>query len=728
MNTAALLPPVPKPPHDPLSWLLDARTGWQAAQLDGIEIAPSDQSLALTPIADSGRLTESGRGFGGLRLPSSMALSPDGDLFLLDNQSGALKRFDRCQCQFDVVPCTAGLGDTPRQVMSPGGIAIGRGNLYLCDTGHNRLLVFSLRGFVLRDTWSPPASAGLAQVWQPSDVTLDSRQRVLVGDPANGCVHVFNAGGHWIKALSGLGDIQAILTDCDDRLYVSVSGEDSVRILDPQTGRLLEQVSRPEQIEGRFAKPPLAVDPAGNVLLSGLCTSLDGQFSESTALFDQTGAKVLAAPPTASLRYFTVGTYLSEPLDSGLYQCQWDRLVLHADVPEGARIQVLTFSAETEQPIALIKTFRDDAWATRQTLHTGQGAESANGWDCLVRSVPGRFLWLKLLFQGNGTATPRVTSIQVDFPRISLRRYLPGVFGAEPLAADFTDRFLAVFDRTFRDLERQIDEQAALFDPLSAPSGNGQDGKDFLSWLGTWLGVATERHWPIERRRRLLKEAGKSFDQRGTLTGLQRYLELYLGLQPSERQCPSAPGCGPCTTAAAPAWRPPPFVLEHFKLRRWLFLGQGRLGAQARLWGEALLHRCQVGGPDALRQTRLGQFRLKGTQKPEPDPFNLYAHRFSAFIPACLSRSAERRKGLERLLAMEKPAHTAHQIVYVEPRFRIGIQSMIGFDAVIGRYPEGVTLDQTALGPASVLGPAASGGPSFQIGVAARVGTSTRLS
>jgi len=48
-SAAALLPPVPRPPHDPLTILLDARVGWSIAGTpDKIEISPLDRALVLT--------------------------------------------------------------------------------------------------------------------------------------------------------------------------------------------------------------------------------------------------------------------------------------------------------------------------------------------------------------------------------------------------------------------------------------------------------------------------------------------------------------------------------------------------------------------------------------------------------------------------------------------------------------------------------------------------------
>src|SRR5512139_3989419 len=142
---AALLPPIPQPPHDPTSWLLDHRAGWRNAPLERLEIT-RDGALVLAQTPDSGRsLTDSDGSFGGLATPVNVALGPDGSVYLLDGTQ--LKRFDPCTCQFGVVPCLGGKGDGPRQLSDPHsdphGIAIRGGNLFICDTGNQRVSIFA---------------------------------------------------------------------------------------------------------------------------------------------------------------------------------------------------------------------------------------------------------------------------------------------------------------------------------------------------------------------------------------------------------------------------------------------------------------------------------------------------------------------------------------------------------------------------------------------------------
>ena len=515
----------------------------------------------------------------------------------------------------------------------------------------------------------------------------------------------------------------------------------TLRLLNPD-GSTAPVTATPEELAPWFPRQPFTVDAEGLLHLGSLCADDEhGRCDQPPSpvrcppnqsiergLFDQFGNVVVSCASPPSLSYANAGSYFSEALDSELYRCQWHRVIIRGDIPAGAGITVFTYSAEAtltnDQVFGL-----GDEWETNQTAsEVGKGE-----WDCLVRSGGGRFLWLRLEFFGNGKVTPRVDSIEIEFPRISLRRYLPAVFGEETTSADFTDRFLSLFDTTLRSVEANLDRQARFYDPLSTPAERDpRTGIDFLSWLGSWIGVSLDRQWAETKRRKFLKQAGKLFDLRGTRAGLWRELLLYLEMEKNCCCCrdqapgrchPSPANCGP-TLRQPCSWEPPPLILEHFKLRRWLFLGAGRIGDQAVLWGKRIVNRSQLNAG-----VKVGHTQLLTPRDPYLDPFNYYAHKFTVFVPACYRKSETLRKGLENLLRDGRPATTLAQIEYVEPRFRVGFQSMIGFDSVIGRYPAGVTLDQTSLGGTSVLTapPHKQGGPSLEIGNQSRIGATTRL-
>jgi phage tail-like protein len=286
-----------------------------------------------------------------------------------------------------------------------------------------------------------------------------------------------------------------------------------------------------------------------------------------------------------------------------------------------------------------------------------------------------------------------------------------------------------LFDATLAGIEHTVDTEARLFDPLSTPAKRvGKAPVDFLSWLASWVGVRFDRSWPETKRRQYLKRIGAILDWRGTVRGIRDLLLLVMGWSDPRACCGALPrkvcGCRPLNCAPAPVrpcYEPPPLILEHFRLRRWLLLGSARLGAQAMLWGSRIANRSQLDVNAKVGHTQL-------TMVPDPlhDPFRFYANRYSVFVPACFGRNSAARKSLENLLRSESPAPVSWTLELVEPRFRIGVQSMIGFDAVVGALPSsGVALGGAKLGKETLL--PGSPAPAIRIGRRGRLGTGARV-
>lgn len=727
------LPLTTTPPHDPRRLPINAHNGWQIAHSENV-LLDACGNLVLDKQISTARLPAEANGsFGGLQFPSHLAQSVTGDIFLLDQKNVLLKKFDPCACQFLTLPCTGGHGKGPREFNQPASIAICGDNLVVADTGNQRLVVYSMLGFIVRAFWRPPIDT--FPVWQPVALAVAGR-KLWVGDPANGCVHQFNFGGKWLGAILGVGAVHALALDNDQRLYVSQGPDSNITVVDVREKKILTSLPNTSTtltlLTSRLCNIAYNISSNGDINLASLCArycaSTDNSVHETTRWFDATG-QAFSPQQTQQLKtYLTTGLIISEPLDSHFYRCQWDRFVLSVAVPRGTRICVSTFTAESPVTLAQLQDLSADQWLTQQwLLPANDSLAPAPEWDCLIRSQPGRYLWFKLDILSDGFSTPEICAIELNYPRISLRRYLPDVFGEEPNAADFTDRFLAVFDRGLRQLEQHIDGFAQYLDPLSAPADAGK--RDFLSWLAGWIGVSLDRQLPLTVRRRMVKHAGKLYQCRGTRKGLRAMLELVLGF--AHKSCgpdndPDA--CTPCTAGATTThWSPPALILEHFSLRRWLLLGVGRLGEQSRLWGQKIVNRTQLNGSHFDGNAQLGITQLNTRQDPLRDPFHVYAHQFSVFLPAWVERISAYQKAIARLVEAEKPAHAQHQIVYVAPRFRVGIQSMIGFDSVIGCYPAGVTLGASALGKATVLSSGEGSSAAARIGINNTIGSRNRL-
>ena len=244
------------------------------------------------------------------------------------------------------------------------------------------------------------------------------------------------------NASPGFGQATWIAIDCRDRIYVIVAGPPAQVVqLDPD-GKRVAIDSTPGELVPLFPRNSISVDAEGLLHLGAFCAGdapvncqspqpplkcPPGQTPER-GVFDLRGNPVdcFVARPAS---YVTQATYTSTALDSEFYRCQWHRIILRGEIPAGSRVTVSTYTAEAELADDDIQNL-GDVWETNQTA-----TEMIKGeWDCLVRSGGGRFLWLRLEFRGNGRVTPRLDSIEIEFPRISLRRYLPACSAKKPSA------------------------------------------------------------------------------------------------------------------------------------------------------------------------------------------------------------------------------------------------------------------------------------------------------
>jgi phage tail-like protein len=513
-----------------------------------------------------------------------------------------------------------------------------------------------------------------------------------------------------------------------DNLDLALSGGRVLRVVGDATEVVTN--ARADLME-RFGRPSIVVDAEGQLDL--LC-------EDGAHLFDLGGTLVSDDRRRRGDRFERQGTYLSSAIDSRIDACPWHRIELRGALPSGTSVEVRALTAEIELSPSELAELPPTDWTSIEPARVMQPVEKwvagPCSWDGLLQAPPGRFLWLQLVLRGEGSQSPCISSAVIEYPRISMRRYLPGVFGSDPAGADFTDRFTAIFDRTLRSIESRVDRLPMAFDPLSAPAEAPAGHPDMLSWLGRWIGVTLSRGWSVDRRRRYLKSVARLYCQRGTAEGLRRQLLLLLGfdraysehclaVRPQCRCTPPRRNCGvcaPCTPAEAP-----PLLLEHFRLRRWLYAGHGRLGTDSELWGQSIVGRSELSGDGRppSGNAQIGVTRLDTVPDPLRDPFHVDAHQFSVFVPARIRDDQAERRALEQLLAVESPAHTNYDIRYVEPRFRVGVQASIGLDSVIARIPSGVTLDATHLRQGSVLS-GSPFGPHLEVDKA-RVGSTTRL-
>jgi phage tail-like protein len=364
--------------------------------------------------------------------------------------------------------------------------------------------------------------------------------------------------------------------------------------------------------------------------------------------------------------YVQDGTWIGEFLDSGIYRCQWHRIELELahELPPGSQITVRTISADDNSvPVPPIDSAH---WAVGGTfvgeLQAGAVDQSEPN-DVLVQSREGQFLRLMIQLHGDGYTTPEVRAVRVYYPRQSYLGYLPAVYSADDESHWFLERFLSIFQTDWDQMEAEIENITALFDPSAVPAR-------FLDYLASWLSLPLEATWDEEQKRALLRIVPQMYKGRGTAASLALFLRVYLQN---------------LTNLKIGAESDFPVLIEGFRERQRIILAGepgSHLGRQALLWGPAQVGRLQL---DVFATE--GEARLVSTGDAQLDIFHEYANRFRVCVPAAWVRSASDEQMLRRAIEAEKPAHATYDLYLVEPRIQVGIQSTVGIDTIIGEYP-----------------------------------------
>jgi phage tail-like protein len=115
--------------------------------------------------------------------------------------------------------------------------------------------------------------------------------------------------------------------------------------------------------------------------------------------------------------------------------------------------------------------------------------------------------------------------------RSSYLDHLPGIYSE----SDFLARFLLIFESVLGPIDRTVGNLHHYFDPGLAP-------RDFVDWLGQWLGFVFDERWPEERRRELVRAAGDLYRWRGTARGLTAYIRAATGITPEVVEGPAGGG------------------------------------------------------------------------------------------------------------------------------------------------------------------------------------------
>jgi sugar lactone lactonase YvrE len=166
------------------------------------------------------------------------------------------------------------MGTDPGQFTNPAALALDAdGNLYVADSGLDRIQVFDAAGGFLRQ-WGQTGTRD-GEFDEIYGVAVDDSGNVYATDYQNTRVEKFGSDGTFVKAWGTPGNAagqlykpEAITTDSAGNVYVADTGNFRVQKFDPDGNHLLTIGSR-GTAPGQLRHPEgVAVDPSGNIYVA----------------------------------------------------------------------------------------------------------------------------------------------------------------------------------------------------------------------------------------------------------------------------------------------------------------------------------------------------------------------------------------------------------------------------------------------------------------------------
>lgn len=219
--------------------------------------------------------------------------------------------------------------------------------------------------------------------------------------------------------------------------------------------------------------------------------------------------------------------FISRILDSQKPQMDWHRLVFEVSERETIAFKLFVYAAEEQ--INLIQEFiysKEISIEEKRKRLSPYLQKTATGiTDLLLHEVRGRYLFfiIELYRQNDGQC--QISNIKIYFPKVSWMKYLPEIYEKSDRKTKFLERYLAIFQSLYEDLNLKIKEITDYFDMECCE-------KEFLDWLAQWIGIEESYIWSEKKLRKLLKHAVSLYKKRGTRQGIIDFVFLYIEEEP----------------------------------------------------------------------------------------------------------------------------------------------------------------------------------------------------
>jgi sugar lactone lactonase YvrE len=258
-------------------------------------------------------ITGDGLPNGSLKKPGGLAISPSGMLWVADTGNNRVEEFTATGA-FVLAITTNGMDPATAKstaLSSPASVTTdGAGDVYVADTGNNRVEKFSSSGTFLAAVTSDGQTTGTMLLSSPSGLASDAAGDVYVADTGNNRVEEFSPSGAFVTAWDDSGTPAAatmnapggVALDTAGNLWVADTGNNQLDEIALATGSVTGWTNNLSGVgQGTMSKPlGVAVDSAGNVYLADTGNSQVDAFNDHNVALSTVGANATLSGPTAS--------------------------------------------------------------------------------------------------------------------------------------------------------------------------------------------------------------------------------------------------------------------------------------------------------------------------------------------------------------------------------------------------------------------------------------------
>jgi uncharacterized protein (TIGR03663 family) len=307
-------------------------------QSGAVQLAMAGSALSTDPYTDKRTETDAltlwgsnGSGDGQFITPRSLAIGPDGSIYVADSGNHRVQVFDQ---EGNFLLKWGSEGIEPGQFNEPWGIAIGAdGTVFVADTWNHRVQVFSSTGQfitafgtfvnVQHDVQAEPGG-----FWGPRDIAIGPQGNLYVTDTGNKRIQKFTPAGEFLQAFGGGGIIPGtfeepvgIDIDSQGNIYVADTWNRRIQKFDSNFTPLLQwDVVDVWESESVINKPYLAVDDQSRVFISDpegyRVIAYDGNTGEILVTWGQYGQDLAAFQLPVGLEVDSQGNLLVADSDN----------------------------------------------------------------------------------------------------------------------------------------------------------------------------------------------------------------------------------------------------------------------------------------------------------------------------------------------------------------------------------------------------------------------------